>query len=80
MNLLILLLVALGLPLLDATSISLTSFSNVGPSFGHVVGPLDSWSAVPDLALWSCSLLMLAGRLEIFSLLILFTPGFWREN
>lgn len=75
-----LLLVALGLPLLDATSISLTSFSNVGPSFGHVVGPLDSWSAVPDLALWSCSLLMLAGRLEIFSLLILFTPGFWREN
>ena len=76
----VLLLAALGLPLLEALSVTVSSFSNVGPAFGHTVGPLDSWAALPDAGLWISSFLMLAGRLEIFSLLIIFTPAFWREN
>lgn len=70
----------MGLPLLDALGLGISAFSNVGPSIGYAVGPLDSWSALPDAALWLNSFLMLAGRLEIFSLLLLFVPAFWRSN
>lgn len=70
----------MGFPLLDSFSISISSLSNTGPAFGHSVGPLDSWSAMPDAALWLSSFLMLAGRLEIFSLLLPFAPAFWRDN
>ena len=68
-----------GLPMLDSVSACIASFSNVGPSMGWVVGPTTSWSAFSDPVLWLHSFLMLAGRLEIFSLLLLFVPAFWRD-
>lgn len=69
-----------GLPLLDAFGLSISAFSNVGPSVGYYITPVDNWAKLDDLCLWVCSFLMLAGRLEIFSVLLLFTPGFWREE
>ena len=73
-------LICLGIPAPDAIDLSISSLSNVGPAFGSFIGPLDSWSEMPDLGLWVSSFLMLAGRLEIFSLILPFTPGFWRDN
>ena len=73
-------MMALGVPMLDSISLCMSSFSNVGPSIGWMVGPLDSWDVLPDLGLWLHSFLMLAGRLEIFSLLLPFVPAFWRDN
>lgn len=68
------------LPMLDAVGLSISAFSNIGPTIGHFVGPLDSWGIIPDAALWVNSFLMLAGRLEIFTLLLPFVPAFWRDN
>ncbi len=73
-------MMSLGIPMLDALGLCVSSFSNVGPSIGWMVGPLDSWAVLPDTALWLHSFLMLAGRLEIFSLLLPFIPMFWRDN
>lgn len=73
-------MMCMGIPMLDSVSLGIAAFSNAGPSVGHMVGPLDSWSGLPDLALWINSFLMLAGRLEIFSLLLPFMPAFWRDN
>ncbi len=70
----------MGLPLLDAFSVTLSLLSNSGPAFGHNIGPLDSWAVISDAGLWLGSFLMLAGRLEIFSLLLPFVPAFWRDN
>ena len=74
------LMVCMGLPLLDSVSLAVSSFCNVGPSIGWAVGPLDSWSVLSDGALWVNSFLMLAGRLEVFSLLLPFVPAFWHDN
>lgn len=73
-------MVAMGHTLLDSFGLAITSFSNIGPSIGHQVGPLGSWSCLNDATLWINSFLMLAGRLEIFSLLLPFTPAFWRDE
>lgn len=73
-------MVAMGLSLLDAFGLAISSFSNVGPSIGHVIGPLGSWGVLNDTVLWINSFLMLAGRLEIFSLLLPLTPAFWRDE
>ena len=70
----------IGAPLLDAFSISISCVSNVGPAFGTMIGPLDTWAAMPDTGLWVSSFLMLGGRLEIFSILLPFTPAFWHDN
>lgn len=73
-------MVAMGLSLLDAFGLAISSFSNVGPSIGHLIGPLGSWGVLNDAILWISSFLMLAGRLEIFSLLLPLTPAFWRDE
>lgn len=73
-------IVAMGHTLLDSFGLAISSFSNIGPSIGHQVGPLGSWSCLNDATLWINSFLMLAGRLEIFSLLLPFTPAFWRDE
>ena len=73
-------MVAMGHTLLDSFGLAISSFSNIGPSIGHQVGPLGSWSCLNDATLWINSFLMLAGRLEIFSLLLPFTPAFWRDE
>lgn len=73
-------MVAMGHTLLDSFGLAISSFSNIGPSIGHQVGPLGSWSCLNDATLWINSFLMLAGRLEVFSLLLPFTPAFWRDE
>ena len=56
-----------------------TTLGNVGPSIGKL-GPLDNFSWVPLSAKWVFIVIMLLGRLELFTILILFTPFFWRSN
>lgn len=64
----------------NAVTITISTLSNVGPTLGTEIGPTMSWNELPDFAKWACSLLMLMGRLEIFSVLIIFTPTFWKDR
>lgn len=57
----------------------LTALSNVGPGLGDVIGPTGNFAALPDTAKWILSLAMLLGRLEIFTVLALLSPAYWRE-
>lgn len=75
-----LLMMTMGISLLDSVSCCITALSNVGPGHGYMVGPLDSYAAYPDAALWINSFLMLAGRLEIFVVLLPLMPAFWRKR
>lgn len=63
----------------NAITISLSCMSNVGPTLGTEIGPVMSWSILPDSIKWICSLLMLMGRLEIMSVLVLFTRSYWND-
>ena len=56
-----------------------TSLGNVGPGIGHV-GPTDNFAWLSSSAKWFLAILMLIGRLELFTVLILFTPYFWRKH
>ena len=73
-------MIAMGVDSTNAITITLSSLGNVGPSLGLEIGPTMSWSQLPDTAKWMCSLMMLIGRLEIFTVLVIFTPAFWKEN
>lgn len=64
----------------DAITIILSCIGNVGPALGHEIGPTMNWSMLPDFAKWVCSLLMLIGRLEIFTVLVILSPSFWKDN
>lgn len=64
----------------NAFTISLSCASNVGPTLGLEIGPTMSWNVLPDLVKWLLSLLMLMGRLEILSVVVLFTHSFWRDK
>jgi len=55
-----------------------TSLGNVGPGLGEV-GPVNNFAGLPSISKWLLSFLMLIGRLELFTVLILFTPFFWRK-
>lgn len=70
---------AMGLDLDTAIGGAASSLGNVGPAFGDL-GPVDNYSALPQAAKWWCSFLMLIGRLELFTVLIIFTPFFWRDR
>ncbi|HEX5933578.1 MAG TPA: TrkH family potassium uptake protein [Pseudorhizobium sp.] len=70
---------AMGYDFLTATSAALTSLANVGPGVGQIIGPVGNFSTISDPALYLLSLLMLLGRLEILTVLILLTPLFWRR-
>ena len=70
----------MGIESTNAITIAISSASNVGPALGADIGPTMSWSSLPDAAKWICSALMLMGRLEFLSVLVLFTPAFWKEN
>ncbi len=72
-------LAALGLDTITALSGAATTIANVGPGLGPVIGPAGNFAALPDAAKWLMSVGMLLGRLEIFTVLILFTPIFWRS-
>lgn len=66
-------------PLLTALGAVATSLGNVGPAIGEL-GPVDNFAKVPAVGKWVLVFLMLLGRLELFTVLILFTPYFWRHN
>ncbi len=68
----------LGLDAVTATSAAATALANVGPGLGPVVGPSGSFATLPDLAKWLLSIAMLVGRLELFTVLVLFSPAFWK--
>ena len=68
-----------GLDFLSAISGSATSISNVGPGLGDMIGPNGNFSEVSDSSKWILSFAMLLGRLEIFAVLVLFLPSFWRS-
>ena len=73
-------MIAMGIDSTNAITITLSCVGNVGPTLGIEIGPTMSWSELPDIAKWFCSLMMLIGRLEIFSVLVILTPAFWKEN
>ena len=68
-----------GLDFVTALSGSASAISNVGPGLGEVVGPNGNFSSLPNLSKLSLSFGMLLGRLELFAVLILFFPSFWRN-
>ncbi len=68
----------MGLDFVTATSGAATAIANVGPGLGEVIGPAGTFASLPDQAKWLLSLGMLLGRLEIFTVLILLAPSFWR--
>ena len=68
----------LGLDFVTAVSGAATAISNVGPGLGEIIGPAGNFSTLPDAAKWALSIAMLMGRLELFTVLILFAPSFWR--
>ena len=70
----------MGIESTNAITIAISSASNVGPSLGADIGPTMSWSSLPDTGKWICSVLMLLGRLEFLSVMVLFTRSFWKEN
>ncbi|MFM1814243.1 MAG: hypothetical protein RLZ98_938 [Pseudomonadota bacterium] len=72
-------LAAVGLDLITAISSAATAVSNVGPGLGDTVGPSGNFARLPESAKWILSLAMLLGRLELFTLLVLFQPEFWRH-
>ena len=60
-------------------SISTTSISNVGPGLGDTIGPNGNFSKLPDISKWILSLGMILGRLELFAILVLLLPSFWKK-
>ena len=72
-------LTLLGLDFLSALGAAASSLGNIGPAIGSV-SPVDNFAHLTAPAKWFCSFLMLIGRLELFTVLILFTPFFWRKN
>jgi trk system potassium uptake protein TrkH len=72
-------MMVIGLNFDDAYSVVISSLANVGPGIGKC-GPAFSWNALPDAAKWLSILYMLIGRLELFTVLLLFSPNFWKKN
>jgi len=69
----------LGVDFMEAVSSVATAVGNVGPGIG-AIGPSENFDKIPTLGKWVLSFLMLLGRLELFTIAILFTPYFWRRN
>ena len=69
----------LGLDFESAIGVAASSLGNVGPAIGNF-GPTNNYASLPDIGKWWSSFLMLIGRLELFTVLILLTPYFWRNR
>ena len=67
------------LDFISAISGAAKSISNVGPGLGEMIGPNGNFSEVSNVSKWILSFAMLLGRLEIFAVLVLFLPSFWRS-
>lgn len=74
-----LIMMLLGVGFIESFGTVVSSMGGVGPGL-VTCGPAYSWNHLPDAAKWLLSFLMLAGRLEIFTILLIFTPGFWKKN
>jgi trk system potassium uptake protein TrkH len=72
------LLAASGLDIISAFSAVVACINNMGPGLGQV-GPSTTYAVLSDFQTWVCTVTMLLGRLELFTLLVVFTPGFWRK-
>tara|TARA_B100000686_G_scaffold350263_1_gene445756 strand:- start:238 stop:1686 length:1449 start_codon:yes stop_codon:yes gene_type:complete len=68
-----------GLDFITSFSGAATAISNVGPGLGEIIGPSGNFSELSNFAKWVLCFAMLLGRLEIFTLLVLFIPSFWRK-
>jgi len=68
-----------GLDFITSISGAATSISNVGPGLGTIIGPNGSFALLPDFSKWVLSIGMILGRLELFAILVLFLPSFWRN-
>lgn len=75
----ILIMMGMGIGAEESIGCVISSIGNMGPGLGDT-GPAYSWNALPDAAKWLLSFLMLLGRLELFTVLLLFTPEFWKRN
>ncbi len=69
----------LGLDIITAAGASASSLGNVGPAFGDL-SPVNNYDSLPSFGKWWSAFLMLLGRLELFTVLIVLTPYFWRNN
>ncbi len=69
----------MGLDYITALGTAASSLGNVGPSFG-ALSPVNNYDSLPDFGKWWAAFLMLLGRLELFTVLIVLTPYFWRSN
>lgn len=72
------LLLVTGVDFITAFSAVIASINNTGPGLNQV-GPATTYAALTDFQTWVCTIAMLLGRLELFALLIIFTPAFWRR-
>ena len=68
-----------GLDFVTAVSGAATSISNVGPGLGGMIGPNGNFSLLPDFSKWILAIGMILGRLELFAIIVLFIPSFWRR-
>jgi trk system potassium uptake protein len=68
-----------GLDFVTSISGAATSISNVGPGLGSTIGPNGNFTSLPEVSKWILSLGMILGRLELFAILVLFLPSFWRN-
>lgn len=73
-------MILVGVDSTNSFTIALSCASNVGPTLGLEIGPTMSWSILPAFIKWILSALMLMGRLEIFTVLVIFTSEFWKNN
>lgn len=73
-------LIYMGVDSTNSITIAMSCASNVGPTLGLEIGPTMSWDVLPDVGKWICSILMLMGRLEIISVVVIFTRSFWKDN
>jgi trk/ktr system potassium uptake protein len=67
-----------GLDIVTAFSAAVACINNLGPGLGQI-GPATTYASLTDFQTWVCSFAMLLGRLEFFTLLVIFTPAFWRK-
>ena len=69
----------MGIDFMTSIGAAASSLGNVGPAFGDL-SPVNNYASLPPFGKWWSALLMLFGRLELFTVLIIFTPYFWRNN
>jgi trk system potassium uptake protein TrkH len=74
----VIVMAALGYDLGTSFGSVAATLGNIGPGIG-LVGPIENYAHIPGFGKWFLSFLMLIGRLELFTVLILFSPGFWKK-